>query len=275
MGGPPKTYAGDEQMEARLEEQYLREYDPSQFDRPSVTVDILVFTIYQKKLCVLLIKRDMPPYIGKWAIPGGFIKMSESADQAAARKLEEETGIEGVKLEQLYTFSSVDRDPRTRVISIVYFAAVPYDKLQFGAGSGVKSAELFTVGQIQGDSVSGSPEEMDVSDAADILLTGRNGEEVPITDIAFDHATMIRYAVRRMRGKLDYTELGFDFLEDSSSFTLPELREVYEAVLDRPLDAGNFRRTILMKYVSGGRVRQVGVQKESVGRPAAVYSRTT
>jgi 8-oxo-dGTP diphosphatase len=275
MGEPPKTYAGDEQMEARLEEQYLREYDPSQFDRPSVTVDILVFTIYQKKLCVLLIKRDMPPYIGKWAIPGGFIKMSESADQAAARKLEEETGIEGVKLEQLYTFSSVDRDPRTRDISIVYFAAVPYDKLSVVAGSGVKSAELFTVGQIQGDSVSGSPEEMDVSDAADILLTGRNGEEVPITDIAFDHATMIRYAVRRMRGKLDYTELGFDFLEDSSSFTLPELREVYEAVLDRPLDAGNFRRTILMKYVSGGRVRQVGVQKESVGRPAAVYSRTT
>lgn len=275
MVGPPKTYAGDEQMEARLEEQYLREYDPSQFDRPSVTVDILVFTIYQKKLCVLLIKRDMPPYIGKWAIPGGFIKMSESADQAAARKLEEETGIEGVKLEQLYTFSSVDRDPRTRVISIVYFAAVPYDKLQFGAGSGVKSAELFTVGQIQGDSVSGSPEEMDENDAGNLLLVGRNGEEVPFTDIAFDHATMIRYAVRRMRGKLDYTELGFDFLEDSSSFTLPELREVYEAVLDRPLDAGNFRRTILMKYVSGGRVRQVGVQKESVGRPAAVYSRTT
>lgn len=262
-------------MEARLEEQYLREYDPSQFDRPSVTVDILVFTIYQKKLCVLLIKRDMPPYIGKWAIPGGFIKMSESADQAAARKLEEETGIEGVKLEQLYTFSSVDRDPRTRVISIVYFAAIPYDKLQFGAGSGVKSAELFTVGQIQGDSVSGSPEEMDENDAGNLLLVGRNGEEVPFTDIAFDHATMICYAVRRMRGKLDYTELGFDFLEDSSSFTLPELREVYEAVLDRPLDAGNFRRTILMKYVSGGRVRQVGVQKESVGRPAAVYSRTT
>ena len=275
MGGPPKTYAGDKQMEARLEEQYLREYDPSQFDRPSVTVDILVFTIYQKKLCVLLIKRDMPPYIGKWAIPGGFIKMNESADQAAARKLKEETGIEGVKLEQLYTFSSVDRDPRTRVISIVYFAAVPYDKLQFGAGSGVKSAELFTVGQIQGDSVSGSPEDMDENDAGDLLLMGRNGEEVPFTDIAFDHATMIRYAVRRMRGKLDYTELGFDFLEDSSSFTLPELREVYEAVLDRPLDAGNFRRTILMKYVSGGRVRQVGVQKESVGRPAAVYSRTT
>lgn len=262
-------------MEARLEEQYLREYDPSQFDRPSVTVDILVFTIYQKKLCVLLIKRDVPPYIGKWAIPGGFIKMNESADQAAARKLKEETGIEGVKLEQLYTFSDVDRDPRTRVISIVYFAAVPYDKLRFGAGSGVKSAELFTVGQVQGDSVSGSPEEMDENDAGDLLLVGRNGEEVPFTDIAFDHATMIRYAVRRMRGKLDYTELGFDFLEDSSSFTLPELREVYEAVLDRSLDAGNFRRTILMKYESGGRVRQVGVQKESVGRPAAVYSRTT
>ena len=145
-------------MESRLEEQYLREYDPSQYDRPSVTVDILVFTIYRKKLCALLIKRDMPPYIGKWAIPGGFIKIDESADQAAARKLREETGIEGVRLEQLYTFSAVDRDPRTRVISIVYFVAVPYDKLRFEAGSGVKSAELFTVGQIQGNSVSGPPE---------------------------------------------------------------------------------------------------------------------
>lgn len=275
MGGPPKTYAGDKQMEAKLEEQYLRQYDPSQYDRPSVTVDILVFTIYRKKLCALLIKRDMPPYIGKWAIPGGFIKMDESADQAAARKLREETGIEGVRLEQLYTFSAVDRDPRTRVISIVYFVAVPYDKLRFEAGSGVKSAELFTVGQIQGNSVSGPPEEMDENDAGDILLVGRSGEEVPFNDIAFDHAAMLRYAVRRMRGKLDYTELAFDFLADSSSFTLPELREVYEAVLDRPLDAGNFRRTILMKYVSGGRVRQVGVQKESVGRPAAVYARTT
>lgn len=153
--------------------------------------------------------------------------------------------------------------------------AVPYDKLRFEAGSCVKSAELFSVGQIQGDGVSGPPEEMDENDAGDILLVGRSGEEVPFTDIAFDHATMLRYAVRRMRGKLDYTEVAFDFLADSSSFTLPELREVYEAVLDRPLDAGNFRRTILMKYVSGGRVRQVGVQKESVGRPAAVYARTT
>ena len=137
-------------MESRLEEQYLREYDPSQYDRPSVTVDILVFTICQKKLCALLIKRDMPPFIGKWAIPGGFIKMDESADQAAARKLKEETGIEGVRLEQLYTFSSVERDPRTRVISIVYFTAIPYDKLKFGAGTGALGAELFTVGQIQG-----------------------------------------------------------------------------------------------------------------------------
>ena len=201
--------------------------------------------------------------------------MDESADQAAARKLKEETGIEGVRLEQLYTFSSVERDPRTRVISIVYFTAIPYDKLKFGAGTGALGAELFTVGQIQGDSVSGPPEEMNENDAQGILLTGRNGVEVPIGGIAFDHAAIIRYAVRRLRGKLDYTELAFDFLADSSAFTLPELREVYEAILDRTLDAGNFRRTILMKYVSGGRVKQVGVQKESVGRPAAVYSRTT
>ena len=93
------------------EQQYLENYDPSQFDHPSVTVDILIFTVSDRKLQLLLIKRNEHPYMGKWAIPGGFLQMNESADEAASRRIREEAGIENVHLEQLYTFSAVDRDP--------------------------------------------------------------------------------------------------------------------------------------------------------------------
>ena len=118
------------------EQQYLQSYDPSRFEHPSVTVDILVFTVSDKKLRLLLIRRNEHPYLGKWAVPGGFLRMDESAEEAAARRIREEAGVEGAHLEQLYTFSAVDRDPRTRVISIAYLAAVPADKLRFLAGTG-------------------------------------------------------------------------------------------------------------------------------------------
>ena len=111
------------------EQQYLQNYDPSQFEHPSVTVDILIFTVSDRKLRLLLIRRNEHPYLGKWAIPGGFLRMDESADEAAARRIREEAGVENVHLEQLYTFSAVNRDPRTRVISIAYLATVPAGKL--------------------------------------------------------------------------------------------------------------------------------------------------
>ena len=118
------------------EQQYLQNYDPSEFEHPSVTVDILIFTVSDRKLRLLLIRRSGHPYLGKWAIPGGFLQMKESADEAAARRIREEAGVENVHLEQLYTFSAVDRDPRTRVISIAYLATVPCGRLQFSAGVG-------------------------------------------------------------------------------------------------------------------------------------------
>ena len=122
------------------EQQYLQNYDPSQFEHPSVTVDILIFTVTDKKLHLLLIRRNTHPFLGKWAIPGGFLRIDESADEAAARRIREEAGVKDVHLEQLYTFSAVNRDPRTRVISIAYLATVPFGKLHYSAGTGADEA---------------------------------------------------------------------------------------------------------------------------------------
>ena len=145
----------------QTEQQYLQNYDPSQFEHPSVTVDILIFTVSDKKLRLLLIRRNEHPYLRKWALPGGFLRMDESADEAAARRVREEAGVENVHLEQLYTFSAVDRDPRTRVLSISYLAAVPSGKLHYLAGIGADEAALFEVSGITGQSVGENPEQSD------------------------------------------------------------------------------------------------------------------
>lgn len=254
------------------EQQYLQNYDPSQFEHPSVTVDILIFTVSDKKLRLLLIKRNEHPYMGKWAIPGGFIRMDESADEAAARRIREEAGIENVHLEQLYTFSAVNRDPRTRVISIAYLATVPAGKLHFLAGTGADEAALFSVDGISGDCVTEQPEIPESPATEKMLLTGPDGELITGSDLAFDHAGIIRTAVLRMRGKLDYTDLAFGFLEDPASFTLTELRLIHEAILGHSLDIGNFRRTIKREYEASGRISEQGLEKGSVGRPAMLYS---
>lgn len=241
------------------EKEYLESYDPSAYERPSVTVDILLFTVDEEELKVLLIRRDTMPYYGKWAIPGGFLHMDESAEEAAVRRIREEAGVENVHLEQLYTFSEVERDPRTRVISIAYFASVPRGKLGFEAGAETSEAALFAVHGGAYDK------------KTDLFLTGPDGERLNKTDLAFDHWKIIRTAVERMRGKIDYTDLAFGFLADQESFTLTELRLIFEAILDRTLDVGNFRRTIKREYEKRGRIEETELEKGSVGRPAMLY----
>ena len=251
------------------EQQYLENYDPSQFEHPSVTVDILIFTVSDKKLRLLLIRRNEHPFLGKWAVPGGFLRMDESAEEAASRRIREEAGVEGVHLEQLYTFSAVDRDPRTRVISIAYLATVPSGKLRFLAGAGADEASLFEVTGI-GEEGSGEQPEMG-GDEDTLLLTGPDGTQITGKDLAFDHSQIIRTAVTRMRGKLGYTDLAFGFIEDPSSFTLTQLRLIHEAILDHSLDIGNFRRTIKREYEAAGRIAERGLEKGAVGRPAMLY----
>lgn len=210
-------------------------YDPSQYERPSVTVDVVIFSLIEEALCVLLVKRKQWPFAGMWAIPGGFVRMDESLETAAARELAEETGVRDVYVEQLYTFGDPDRDPRTRVITVAYFAIVPADAVD--------------------EPVAGS-------DAAD---TGW----FPVDDLpelAFDHAAIVDYALTRLRYKLEYTMVGFELLPDT--FTLSELQHAYELILGETLDKRNFRRKVLSAEI----LEYTGEKRrEGEGRPARLY----
>ncbi len=133
--------------EGLTEKEFLLQYRPGNYEHPSVTVDMLIFAVDEEDMEteVLLIKRKNHPCIGQWAIPGGFVNVDESLETAAARELEEETGLKGVCLEQLYTWGNVKRDPRTRVISVSYMAAVPKDQLTPKAGDDAEEACWFQV----------------------------------------------------------------------------------------------------------------------------------
>lgn len=178
-------------------------------DTIRVAVDIAIFTIRENALHVLLVKRGIDPYKGRWAIPGGFVHENESLEAAARRELVEETGVKDVFLEQLYTFGDPGRDPRGRVVTVAYYALVSADRA-LRAGT-------------------------DAAEAAWFLA-----HEPP--PLAFDHAKILATAIARLQGKLDYTTIGFELLP--RKFTLTDLQRVYEAVLDRPLDKRNFRRRV-------------------------------
>jgi 8-oxo-dGTP diphosphatase len=207
---------------------------PASAERPAVTADVVIFSLRAADLKVLLVRRAVPPFKGRWAIPGGFVNPGESVDQAAQRELEEESGVRDVYLEQLYTFGAPRRDPRGRVITVAYIALVADD-----------------VAPRAGD---------DASEAA-----WHSVYDLP--DLAFDHAEIVKYALRRLRYKLEYTSVGFELLPNE--FTLTELQTAYEIVLGEKLDKRNFRRRILEASVLSGtsKHRQEGGQ----GRPARLY----
>ncbi|GCE48829.1 8-oxo-dGTP diphosphatase [Thermosporothrix hazakensis] len=209
-------------------------YDPNKYERPSVTVDVVMMSVRQKDLQVLLVKRRSWPYEGMWAIPGGFVNMDESLEDAAKRELQEETNVENVYLEQLYTFGDPGRDPRTRVITVVYFALLDSERLH------VKAA----------------------SDAADV----RWFSVYNLPPLAFDHAKILDYALSRLRGKLEYTTIAFSLLPEQ--FTLRELQHVYEIILNKEMDKRNFRKKIL----ATGILEDTGERKmEGTHRPARLY----
>ncbi len=209
-------------------------YDASKYERPSVTVDVVMMSLRQRDLQVLLIKRRSWPYEGMWAIPGGFVNMDESLETAAKRELQEETNVQDVYLEQLYTFGDPGRDPRTRVITVVYFALLDSERLQVKAGDDAANVGWFSV--------------------------------YHLPELAFDHARILQYALDRLRGKLQYTQIAFNLLPEQ--FTLRELQRVYEIILHRRLDKRNFRKKIL----STGILEDTGAKKmEGTHRPARLY----
>lgn len=187
-----------------------------EYPRPALTVDCVVFGLEASELKVLLIERDLEPFKGRWALPGGFVNMEETLEQAALRELQEETGLRDLYLEQLYTFGQVDRDPRGRVISVAYYALVDPRGLTLKASSDARQARWFPVSQLRG---SGG------------------------TRLAFDHEKILEVALRRLRGKVRYEPIGFELLP--TKFTLTQLQTLYETVLERELDKRNFRKKLL------------------------------
>lgn len=208
-------------------------YDPGRFERPSVTVDLVIFTLRQNQLQVLLVKRKHWPFEAAWALPGGFVHLDESLQDAARRELEEETGVRDVYLEQLYTFGDPNRDPRTRVITVAYFALVSSDHLKLRAATDAADADWFP--------------------ATDPLL------------LAFDHADILAYAVTRLRYKLEYSAVGFQLLP--AEFTLTELQTAYETILNEQVDKRNFRRRILQ----AGVLEETSFHRVGEHRPAKLY----
>lgn len=209
-------------------------YDPSDYERPSVTVDVVIFSLVEEDLQVLLIRRKYSPYADMWAIPGGFVHMDESLEEAAVRELAEETGVTDVYIEQLYTFGAPDRDPRTRVITVAYFALVPHDAIEHRPGDDAAETGWFSV--------------------------------FDLPELAFDHQEILEYALTRLRYKLEYTAVGFELLPDV--FTLSELQQAYETILKEKLDKRNFRRKILSADI----LEETGKKKKSgEGRPARLY----
>jgi 8-oxo-dGTP diphosphatase len=180
-----------------------------EYPRPALSVDCVVFATYEAGLRVLLIRRGEEPFGGSWALPGGFVRMAETTEEAARRELEEETSLRSAFLEQLYTFSRVDRDPRERVVSVAYYALVKPSALQ--AGSDAKSAEWIDV--------------------------------VSLPALAFDHNEIFSVALERLRAKIRYQPIGFELLPQK--FTLGQLQRLYETILGRELDKRNFRRSFL------------------------------
>lgn len=231
------------------EEQFLAQYDPNAFERPSVAVDVAVLTAEAGALYAVLTQRSEHPYKNHWALPGVFLSMRESLQDAARRALRDKAGISDVWLEQLYTFGNPQRDPRTRVVSITYYALVDAARLRsmFNRGS--------ELGRI------------------DVPWSGETGGAVGLRDaggsprpIAFDHADILGLVVKRIRGKLNYSAIGFQLL--SPSFTLRQLQEVHETVLGRTVNKDSFRRRML----ASGDLEATGDRESDVGhRPAELY----
>ena len=182
-----------------------------QYPRAALTVDCVVFGFDGGDLKVLLIQRALEPFKGRWALPGGFVRVDETLDNAARRELEEETGLKNVFLDQLYSFGKVDRDPRERVVSVAYYALVKLSDHRAKAATDAANAKWFPVSRVP--------------------------------KLAFDHADILRAARDRLTGKVRYQPIGFELLPPK--FTLSQLQGLYEAVLETKLDKRNFRKKVL------------------------------
>jgi 8-oxo-dGTP diphosphatase len=211
-------------MKKTAEGKYLKKdasnYDKDAYEKPSVTVDVAICTIMDDDLKVLLIKRKYEPFKNHWAIPGGFVdlKKKESLEETAFRELEEETNLDGIYLEQLKTYGDPDRDPRMRIITVAYFALLPYENLtskEIKADDDAKEVKWFSLRHLP-------------------------------KNLGFDHKKILNDLLIRLIGKASYTPIVFSLVP--KKFTWLRLHKAYEIVLGRKLIPSNFRRKIKSMY---------------------------
>lgn len=266
----------DNRLNKSNEKEFLKTYNENDYKRPSVTVDNLIFTIggiesdnYRKlgnkELQVLLIQRKHEPFKDMWAICGGFLDVDKdkTLEETASRELSEETSIDDVYLEQLYTYGDKNRDPRTRVVSISYLALVPKEKINPKAGDDAKNAKWFSLSYKEVRKVK---EENYIEKIIEITLKNEDLEikewikdkyyidgniiknEIEIlssnteNSLAFDHSKILYMALQRLKNKLEYTDIVFHLLPEY--FTWAELQQVYEVILNKELSPANFRRKV-------------------------------
>ena len=205
-----------------------------EFARAALTVDVVVFALDDEDLKVMLVQRGIEPFAGQWALPGGFVRVEETLDAAARRELQEETGLQNIFLEQLYTFGEVERDPSERVVTVAYFALVNLEGHEVRASTDARNAAWFAVSDLP--------------------------------PLAFDHEHILDVAHERLRGKVRYQPIGFELLP--AKFPLRRLQHMYEVILDRELDKRNFRKKILSMDIL---VELDEIEKDVAHRAARLY----
>jgi 8-oxo-dGTP diphosphatase len=198
--------------------------------KAQLTADVVMFTIEDNTLEVLLVKRAHEPYKDQWALPGGFLWNGEATKQTAERILCDKAGVEGMYIEQLYTFDSPGRDPRGQIVSVAYFALVARESLKINLSAKTQHPTLFPVASLP--------------------------------QLAFDHQHIISYAHRRLQAKIQYTNAVYSLLPPA--FTFNQLQSVYETILGRSLDRRNFRK----KFMSLGLIRPTGQKLTGICFPA-------
>jgi 8-oxo-dGTP diphosphatase len=223
---------------------FLESYDADRYPHPSLSVDVALLTVHEGRVHALLLPRERPPQRGRWALPGGFVGIDEGLDRAAARVLHDRVGLDGVFLEQLYTFGEPRRDPRTRVVTVAYYALIAPERL-----GDLPLAPLTVPWEGEAGGI--------------VTPLGPDGASLAT---AFDHDVILGTAVQRIRGKLDYAPIGFQLLPER--FTLRRLQQVHETVLGRSLNKDAFRRRML----ASGQLDATGRRETGTPfRPAELY----
>lgn len=259
------------------EEEFLKNYDPDQFEKLSMTSDILLFSVAdleqenyrklsQKTFSVLLVKRTNYPFKDRWCLPGGFMRMEETLEEAAERVLRDETNLENIYMEQLYTFSTVNRDPRMRIVSTAHMALVDKNRLPKTASnaSWFHLSILEDAQEVQLNFDNGIEQFFVVLKKVLVEKTSNRYSylELKNDSLAFDHAQVIALGRERLKNKIEYTDIVFHMMPDL--FTLGELQQVYEVILDKKLLDPAFRRIIAEKVEKTDHVKTGGGHRPSV-----------